>query len=93
MTDQPRLNVQFIDSARNATYDVFSAVEEDFRLIFPRAGQDIEFMDLNEAFAAKIKAETGVKSPFSNSAFTFSRSASSGIQNERSNLPKRLSPR
>ena len=45
MTEPARLNVQFIDSARNATYDVYSVVEKDFLMIFPGAGQDIEFMD------------------------------------------------
>ena len=54
MTDQPRLNVQFIDSARNATYDIFSVSKDDFRLIFPAVDQDIEFMD---EFVARVGEE------------------------------------
>jgi len=38
-------NIQIIDAALNCTYDVFAASEEDFRLIFPGPGQDIEFID------------------------------------------------
>ncbi len=38
-------NVQVIDGARNCTYDVFAASEEDFHLIFPGEGQDVEFIE------------------------------------------------
>ncbi|HEY8155636.1 MAG TPA: hypothetical protein VII72_16025 [Myxococcota bacterium] len=38
-------NVQVIDGARNCTYEIFSATEEDFRSIFPGEGQDVEFID------------------------------------------------
>lgn len=37
-------NIQVIDSALNAVYDIFAATEEEFALIFPN-GQDIAFID------------------------------------------------
>jgi hypothetical protein len=37
-------NIQVIDGALNAVYDIFRASDEDFSLIFP-AGQDIAFID------------------------------------------------
>jgi hypothetical protein len=37
-------NIQIIDGARNSVYDIFSATEYEFSLIFP-AGQDIAFID------------------------------------------------
>jgi hypothetical protein len=37
-------NIQVIDSAKNSVYDVFSATDEEFALIFP-AGQDVAFID------------------------------------------------
>ena len=37
-------NVQVIDGALNSVYDIFSATEYEFFLIFP-AGQDIAFID------------------------------------------------
>jgi hypothetical protein len=53
-------NIQVIDGADNAVYDIFAATEEEFALIFP-AGQDVAFIDeviargpekqLHEAFA------------------------------------------
>jgi hypothetical protein len=52
-------NIQVFDGAENSVYDIFSATEEEFALIFP-AGQDVAFIDevtargpereLNEAF-------------------------------------------
>jgi hypothetical protein len=52
-------NIQVIDSAENCVYDIFSATDEEFSLIFPQ-GQDVAFIDeviaraqgekLNEAF-------------------------------------------
>ncbi|HTO07360.1 MAG TPA: hypothetical protein VMR86_09930 [Myxococcota bacterium] len=38
-------NVQVIDDARNCSYDIFSATDEDFYALFPAQGQDIEFID------------------------------------------------
>ncbi|HEX3919771.1 MAG TPA: hypothetical protein VHW60_20725 [Caulobacteraceae bacterium] len=35
-------NVQIVDGADNATFAVFQATDEEFRLIFPRPGQDLE---------------------------------------------------
>ena len=37
-------NIQVIDGADNCVYDVFSATEEEFDLIFPN-GTDIAFID------------------------------------------------
>jgi hypothetical protein len=37
-------NIQVIDGAENSVYDVFTATDEEFALIFP-AGQDIAFID------------------------------------------------
>ena len=37
-------NIQIIDGADNCVYDIFSATEEEFSLIFP-AGTDIAFID------------------------------------------------
>jgi len=38
-------NIQVIDGARNCTYAIFAANDEDFALIFPGAGQDVEFVE------------------------------------------------
>jgi hypothetical protein len=37
-------NIQIIDGAENAVYDIFEATEEEFGLIFP-LGQDVAFID------------------------------------------------
>ena len=37
-------NIQVIDGADNCVYDVFTATEDEFNLIFP-PGQDIAFID------------------------------------------------
>jgi hypothetical protein len=37
-------NIQVIDAAENCVYDIFSATEEEFFLLFP-AGTDIAFID------------------------------------------------
>ncbi len=37
-------NIQVIDGAENAVYDVFGATDEEFSRIFPE-GQDIAFID------------------------------------------------
>lgn len=59
-------NIQVIDGADNAMYDIFAATEDKFALIFP-AGQDVAFIDeviartpvaaLDHAFAAIGSAE------------------------------------
>lgn len=38
-------NILVIDGAENCAYDIFAASEEDFKLIYPAEGQDIEFID------------------------------------------------
>jgi len=52
-------NIQVIDAAKNCTYDIFSATEEDFVAIFPASGQDVEFIEdfierIGESAAEKI---------------------------------------
>lgn len=37
-------NIQIVDGALNSVYDIFSATEYEFSLIFP-VGQDIAFID------------------------------------------------
>jgi len=37
-------NIQVFDGAENAVFDIFSATEEEFALIFP-PGQDVAFID------------------------------------------------
>lgn len=37
-------NIQVIDSADNSVYDIFSATDEEFGLIFPE-GQDVAFIE------------------------------------------------
>lgn len=38
-------NIQVIDGAPNCAYDIFQATDEEFRLIFPEEGQDIQFIE------------------------------------------------
>jgi hypothetical protein len=38
-------NVQIIDGAANATFAIFQATDEQFALIFPRKGQDLEIIE------------------------------------------------
>ena len=38
-------NIQVIDGAMNCSYDIFSVAEEEFNILFPEAGQDIEFIE------------------------------------------------
>ena len=40
----PMKNIQVIDGAQNCVYDIFSATDEEFSLIFPE-GTDIAFID------------------------------------------------
>jgi len=37
-------NIQVFDDATNAVYDIFSATDEEFALIFP-SGEDVAFID------------------------------------------------
>lgn len=41
-------NVQIIDDAINASYDIYQFTDEEFAMFFPGPGQNIEFAD--EAF-------------------------------------------
>lgn len=38
-------NIQIIDGAANATFDIFEISEESFKLLFPNEGQEIEFSE------------------------------------------------
>ncbi|MFC3692672.1 hypothetical protein [Chenggangzhangella methanolivorans] len=38
-------NIQIIDGANNCTFSIFQATDEEFFLIFPDPGQDIEFAE------------------------------------------------
>ena len=38
-------NVQVIDGADNCTFPIFQATDEEFLVIFPEPGQDIEFAE------------------------------------------------
>jgi len=38
-------NIQVIDGATNAAYTIFAVTEDEFRLIFPDDGQDIEIIE------------------------------------------------
>jgi len=49
-------NIQVFDGATNAVYDIFSATEEDFNLIFPE-GQDVAFIE--EVMARGPQKELG----------------------------------
>ena len=39
------MNIQVIDGASNCTYDIFQIDSEDFKVLFPGEGQDIEFSE------------------------------------------------
>jgi hypothetical protein len=38
-------NIQVIDGAMNCSYDLFSVTEDEFAVLFPEIGQDIEFIE------------------------------------------------
>ena len=44
-------NIQIIDGADNATFSFFQATDEEFAMIFPGVGQDIELI---EDFVARV---------------------------------------
>jgi len=52
-------NIQIIDSADNATFSIFQATDDEFALIFPGDGQDLEIVEdlfarLGEDRASKL---------------------------------------
>ena len=49
-------NIQVIDGADNATYSIFQATEEEFKEIFPQAGQDIEIV---EDYVSRVGEKAG----------------------------------
>jgi hypothetical protein len=38
-------NIQIIDDASNCTFSIFQATDEEFRLLFPDPGQDIQYAE------------------------------------------------
>ncbi len=38
-------NIQVIDGAENCTFSIFQATEEEFALLFPQPGQDIQYAE------------------------------------------------
>src|SRR5215469_8383818 len=38
-------NIQVIDGARNCSYSIYSVTEEEFRVLFPDPGRDVEFIE------------------------------------------------
>ena len=38
-------NIQVIDGAQNCTFSIFQATEEEFALLFPEPGQDIQYAE------------------------------------------------
>lgn len=53
-------NIQVIDGANNSLYDVFSATEEEYALIFP-VGQDVAFIDEVMARGPKKQLDNAFK--------------------------------
>jgi hypothetical protein len=51
-------NIQIIDGADNATFNIFQATDDEFAAIFPGPGQDIEVV---EEFVARVGEETAKK--------------------------------
>ena len=51
-------NIQIIDGADNATFSLFQATEDEFAMIFPDLGQDIELI---EDFVARVGDEAAGK--------------------------------
>jgi len=50
-------NVQVIDGALNCTFSIFHATDEEFALLFPEPGQDIQYAeDLNPQLAEALGA-------------------------------------
>ncbi len=38
-------NIQVIDGANNCSYDIFAMTDDEFKILFPDHGQDIEFIE------------------------------------------------
>jgi hypothetical protein len=51
-------NIQVIDGADNATFSLFQATDDEFAMIFPGLGQDIELI---EDFVARVGDEAAGK--------------------------------
>ena len=38
-------NIQVIDGANNCSYDIFAMTDDEYGILFPTPGQDIEFIE------------------------------------------------
>jgi hypothetical protein len=38
-------NIQVIDGANNCSYDIFAVTDDEYKILFPDPGQDIEFIE------------------------------------------------
>ncbi len=55
-------HIQAIDGADNCSFSIYSASEEDFSLIFPEPGQDVEFVeDLVRRIGARAVGELVIR--------------------------------
>jgi hypothetical protein len=50
-------SIQVIDGADNCTYDIYEVSDQDFSLIFPQKGQNIEF---NSDLFARLSEEDAI---------------------------------
>lgn len=50
-------NIQVIDGADNCTFSLFQVTDQEFKLIFPEPGQDIEF---GEDLLARISPDSDI---------------------------------
>ncbi|HEX8875365.1 MAG TPA: hypothetical protein VF777_01355 [Phycisphaerales bacterium] len=51
-------HIQVIDSAENCSFSICLVSDRDFRTIFPRKGQDIEFIeDLSKRIGKKLAGQ------------------------------------
>jgi hypothetical protein len=51
-------NILVIDGALNCAYDIYASTHETFKEIFPKKGQDIEFID---DFIARVGKKRAIK--------------------------------
>ena len=59
-------HIQVIDGAANAAYTIFAVTEDEFNLIFPGEGQDIEFIEdfidrLGDSRVGEIMRPIGIR--------------------------------
>jgi hypothetical protein len=54
-------NIQVIDGALNCTFSIFEATDEELALLFPEAGQEIQFAPRPRQFARAGRSVCGVE--------------------------------